>query len=400
MQPSDSPKSARQFFSARRRILLWYGALLLVMCVFIARLFYLQVIEYAYYHKKALADQLKEYTIAAPRGNIYAQDGSGTVPVVLDQTLYTLYADPSFAARDAASDAGKLAKITQDNPSSYQSLIKTPNTRYVVLAKRLSQAQKDAIDGLKLPGIGLQAQSYRVYPQGTLAAQLLGFVNDNGQGNYGIEQALNKQLAGTPGELKAITDARGIPLAASGDNVQINPKAGDNVTLTINLAMQQQLESILKTDLDKVHSGSGSALIMDPNTGAVIAMANWPTFDPSQYYKVSDPSLFSNAAVSSPLEVGSIMKTLTASAALDQGVVQPTTTYDDPGHWDLDGHTITNIEEDGGPGTHSIADILNLSINTGATWMLMQMGGQTGVVNQKARNTWHDYMVFIFATCS
>lgn len=393
MQPSDSPKSARQFFNARRRILLWYGLLLLVIFVFIARLFDLQVIEYAYYHKKALSDQLKEYSIAAPRGIIYAQDGSGTVPVVLDQTLYTLYADPTFADKDAASDAQKLAKITSDNADTYQNLIKTKDTRYVVLAKRLSQNQKDAITALKLPGIGLQAQNYRVYPQGTLAAQLLGFVNDNGQGNYGIEQALNKQLAGTPGELKAITDARGVPLAASGDNVQINPKPGDNIVLTINIAVQQQLETILKNDLDKVHSGSGSALIMDPNSGAVVAMANWPTFDPSQYYKVSDPSVFSNAAVSSPLEVGSIMKTLTSSAALDQGVIQPTTTYNDPGHWDLDGHSITNIEEDGGPGTHSIADILNLSINTGATWMLMQMGGQTGVINQKARNAWHDYMV-------
>jgi cell division protein FtsI/penicillin-binding protein 2 len=122
-------------------------------------------------------------------------------------------------------------------------------------------------------------------------------------------------------------------------------------------------------------------------------MANYPTYDPSQYYKVSDTSVFNNAAVSVPIEVGSIMKTLTASAALDQGVIKQDTSYYDPSQWTLDGHKVTNIEEDGGAGTHNIADILNLSINTGATWMLMQMGGKTGEITDQARNKWHDYMV-------
>jgi len=132
---------------------------------------------------------------------------------------------------------------------------------------------------------------------------------------------------------------------------------------------------------------------MNPANGAVVAMANYPTYDPSKYYEVKDAQVFNDAAVSSPLEVGSIMKTLTAAAALDQGVVTPETTYYDPSHWLLDGHEVTNIEEDGGAGTQNVASILNLSINTGATWLLMQMGHQTGVVNASARNKWHDYMV-------
>src|SRR5262249_25751930 len=160
----------------------------------------------------------------------------------------------------------------------------------------------------KLPGIGLQAQDFRIYPQDSLASQLLGFVNDSGQGTYGIEQAMNKQLVGTPGQLKAITDASGVPLAASRDNVQISPKNGHNVVLTINLAMQKELENYLKTGIERAKSSSASALIMDPNSGAILAMANWPTYDPGQYYNVSDASLFQNAAVSMPLEIGSIMK--------------------------------------------------------------------------------------------
>lgn len=393
MQPFPARKTAKKPASgANRRINIWYGVLLFIMVVVVARLFYLQIVKHDYYHQQALADQLKQYSIAAPRGIIEAHDGSQTVPIVLNETLYTLYADPTFV-KDAAGDAAKIAQVTGGNAGNYKSLLQTKNTRYVVLEKRLSEAQKNKVETLKLPGVGTQAQNYRSYPQGTLAAQLLGFVNGEGQGTYGVEQALNKQLAGTPGELKAITDASGVPLAASGDNIRVDPKAGDNVVLTIDVAMQKQLEDILKADLAKDQSNSGSALIMDPNSGAVVAMANWPTYNPAQYYNVKDPGVFNNAAVSSPLEVGSIMKTLTTSAALDLGVINPNTTYNDPSHWLLDGHEITNIEEDGGPGEHSIADILNLSINTGATWMLMQMGGQTGQVNAQARDRWHDYMV-------
>jgi stage V sporulation protein D (sporulation-specific penicillin-binding protein) len=385
--------TAKKTFGANTRILIWYGALLLVVAVFITRLFYLQIVRHDYYQKLALADQLKEYKITAPRGVIKAHDGSDAVPIVLNERLYTLYADPSFAKKDANADAQKLAAITGGDANIYGRLMKTPNTRYVILQKRLTQAQKDKVLALKLPGVGLQEQNYRNYPQGTLASQLLGFVNNDGKGTYGIEQAINSKLAGTDGELKAITDAAGVPLAASHDNVQVDPKPGDDVVLTIDLAMQKQLESILKSGLDRAKSKSGSALILDPYSGAVKAMANWPTYDPAQYYKESDASVFNNAAVSSPLEVGSIMKTLTAAAALDQGVIKPDTSYSDPSRWPLDGHEITNIEEDGGAGTHNIADILNLSINTGATWMLMQMGGKTGEVNQKARDAWHDYMV-------
>jgi cell division protein FtsI/penicillin-binding protein 2 len=390
--PEAQSKTANNFFSANRRINIWYGALLVVVVIFIARLFYLQIIRHDYYQKMAFADQLKEYKITAPRGVIKAHDGSDTVPIVLNETLYTLYADPSFAKKNAKKDAEKLATITGGDVNSYEKLIKTPSSRYVILQKRVPRDQKDKVLALKLPGIGLQDQNYRNYPQGTLAAQLLGFVNNDGKGTYGIEQALNKELAGTDGELKAITDASGVPLAASRDNIQIDPKPGEGVVLTVDLAMQKQLENILKQGLDRAKSKSGSALIMDPNTGAIKAMANWPTYDPAQYFKENDASVFNNSAVSSPLEVGSIMKTLTAAAALDQGVIKPDTSYFDPSHWHLDGHEITNIEEDGGAGNHNIAGILNLSINTGATWMLMQMGGKTGEVNKTARDKWHDYM--------
>ncbi|HET9722076.1 MAG TPA: penicillin-binding transpeptidase domain-containing protein, partial [Candidatus Saccharimonadales bacterium] len=371
MDKSAPRRALAAGFSSNRRLYLWYGALLVVIAVIIVRLFYLQVVRHEHYQEAAYADQLKQYTIPADRGIIEAHQGGKVVPLVLNQKLYTLYADPTLV-KNTDQAAQKIALITHGDANHYTDLMKTKNTRYVVLGKRISEQQYGQITALKLPGVGLQAQDYRTYPEGSLTSQLLGFVNDEGKGNYGVEQALNKQLSGTPGLLKAITDANGVPLAASRDNVQIDPKPGDNVVLTVNLAMQKELENYLQQDLKKAKSSSGSALIMDPNTGAVLAMANWPTYDPSQYYNVSDASLFTNAAVSSPLEVGSIMKVLTTSAALDLGVINKDTTYYDPAHWTIDGHDVHNVEIDGGPGERSIAQFLNLSLNTGATWLLMQ----------------------------
>jgi len=376
--------------SANRRINVWYAVLIFILIIIVGRLFYLQIVEHDHYRAAAIADQQKEYTIPAERGIIEARQAGQTIPIVLNQKLYTLFADPTFI-KNAAVTAEKVAVVTHASASQYQQLMQTKNTRYVVLAKKLTEAQNQQILGLKLPGVGTQAQDYRTYPQGSLSSQILGFVNNDGQGEYGVEQAMNTQLAGKPGLLKAITDANGVPLVANRDNTQTNPVNGSNIVLTLDMGMQAQMEKILADEYQKTKSKGLSAVIIDPNTGQVKAMANYPTYNPSQYQNVTDQSVFQDAAVANAIEPGSSMKNLTTAAALDMGVIQPNTTFYDPAHWVVDGFNITDIEEDGGAGTKSIGDILNLSLNTGATWMLMQMGG--GQINQQARTRWHDYMV-------
>jgi len=377
------------FIQSVQRVRIWYGALILVIGVFGVRLFYIQVIQHDHYEAAALSDQLKQYQIPATRGLIEVQNNSSLLPIVLNQELYTLFADPPLV-KQPNQVAQKIASIIGGNPSQYAGLMSTKNTQYVVLAKKLSAQQSTAITNLQDPGVGTQGQDYRTYPQGSLASQVLGFVNDDGVGNYGIEQALNKQLSGTPGELKAITDTNGVPLAATKGNIQIAPKNGDNVVLTLNLSMQAQMEQILQKDYQSTKSQGLSAIIIDPNNGQVKAMANYPTYDPSNYQGVTNPALFQNGAVTNAIEPGSTMKIMTTAAALNQGVIQPNTTFFDPAHWVVDGFNITDIEQDGGPRQQSIASILNLSLNTGATWMLMQMGG--GQIDAQARNTWYDYL--------
>lgn len=372
------------------RIRVWYAALLLIAAIFVVRLFYLQVIRHNYYNQAAMRSQLKQYEIDPERGVIYAHNGDDKTPIVLNQTLYTVYADPKFI-KDASASAQAVQRIVGGDAGTYEKQMKLSGSRYQILAKRVSKEQNEAILKLKLKGVGTQAINYRTYPQGELAAQVLGFVNDEGDGQYGIEQALNTKLKGKPGELKAITDAQGVPLAANKDNIVKAAEPGKQILLTIEMGMQQQTEDALKQQVEQTKAKSGSAVIIDAHTGAIKAMANFPTYNPSDFTKVSDQSVFVNDASSSAFEVGSIMKTLTAAAALDQGVVTKNSSYYDPAHFQVDDATIKNVEEDGGAGTKSISDIIQLSLNTGATWLLMQMGG--GSINEKARTAWHDYLV-------
>lgn len=373
---------------AVKRVRIWYALIVLVMVVFLVRLFYLQVIKHDFYRKAALNSQTKEYDISAERGAIMAHDGEEVVSLVLNETRYLLFADPKFI-NNPKQTAEAVSGIIGGNQAEYEQKLKI-QTRYVVLAKRLDKGQREKLDNLNIKGLGTREASQRTYPQGDLAAQVLGFVNNDGEGKYGIEQYMHSILKGKPGQLKAITDAQGVPLVTNKDNIIKQPESGKKVVLTIDVSMQRQLQDILKTGLDNAKSSSGSALVIETSTGAIKAMANYPTYNPADFYKIEDTNIFNNASVSAPLEVGSIMKPLTVAAALDQGVVKKDTTYYDPSFFVIDEAKVTNIEEDGGAGTRSIADILQLSLNTGAVWLLQQMGG--GKVNEKARVAWHNYM--------
>lgn len=373
---------------SKQRINIWYTLLIFVFGIFTIRLFYLQVFKHDFYQKTALSGQLKQYDIPAERGVIRALDGTTTVPLVLNEKRYNIIADPKLI-KEPAKSAELLAPVLGAPFEEIKNKL-SENSRYVILAKKQTKDTHEKVASLDLIGVFQDEVSVRTYPQGDLASQLLGFVDDSSKGKYGVEESLDTILRGKDGRLKAITDQKGVPLLAAGDNVLIDPIEGEDAVLTIDVGMQRQLEDILKSGLEKAKSKSGSALIIEAKTGAVKAMANYPTYSPAEFSKVQDASVFMNAAVSSPLEVGSIMKPLTAAAALQYGVINKDTTYYDPSRFKVDDQTVTNIEEDGGAGTRSIADILQLSLNTGATWLLMQMGG--GQINEQARVKWHDFM--------
>ncbi len=370
------------------RIRVLYLAILVFFGIILLRLFYLQVIRQDFYTAEALKGQLKGYEIAPSRGVIEAHDGERIVPIVLNEEKFTLYVDPKLIDNPGES-ANRIARVIGGSESEYVQAMET-DSRYVVIKKKMSKETAAQINKLEMPGVLTRAESYRTYPQGDFASQVLGFVNDDGEGKYGIEQYLNDKLKGTPGQLKAITDARGVPLVANDDNIITQPKSGDRVVLSLDISMQQQLEKVLASGLSRASSKSGGALIMDPYTGEIKAMANFPSYDPGKFSSVKDISTFNNQLVSSPLEVGSVMKPLTMAAALNTNSINAKQSYFDPGYFIIDEKKVENVEEVAGSGQREVVDILRMSLNTGATWLLMQMGG--GNINEKARTTWNDYM--------
>lgn len=355
--------------------------------LFVGRLFYLQIIKHDAYKSAALAEQFKKFSIPAERGTISLSDGDKSIPVVLNETRYLLYADPGFII-SAKEVAEKLQPVIGGSVEELEKKLSTPS-RYVELAKKLDEPTKQKIDALELKGVVTKEQRARTYPQGQLAAQALGFVNADGEGQYGVEGYLDRELAGEPGQLKAITDVRGVPLAGNADNVVKEPVPGKNVTLTLDTTIQRIAEESIKNGVTGTNAQSGSIVIFDVNSGAVKGMANWPSFEPAAYESVTDQTVFKNKTVTDPLEVGSIMKTLTISAGLDQGVIGRDSTYYDAGYEEVDGFRITNAINFG-TGDFTVFDIIRNSLNTGAVHVLKAMGG--GEVNEKARTVWYDYM--------
>jgi cell division protein FtsI (penicillin-binding protein 3) len=387
-QPVASRQSNTKPISVIKRVRIIYTCLLLLCAVFVVRLFYLQVIRHDYYQKLALRSQLKQYEVPARRGIILAHDGENITPLVLNEKKYTLYADP-FYIKNPLKIASEVSKIINVDTNKISDLLKTPYTRYVVVAKKLSKEQMTKIDDLDYLGIGLSEESYRTYPQGTSAAQILGFVNSEGNGQYGLEGYYNQELAGKVGYIKAITDRRGVPLADNLDNIRVDPIEGKTIKLTIDVGIQRIAEEKLKEGLEKASSKQGSVVIIDTKNGAIKAMASYPSFDPANYGATEDQAAFKNSVVSDELEPGSIMKPLLIAAGLTSGAIDSNFSYSNKNTVTIDGLTIKNSHVWGIP-EEDLQGIMQRSLNTGVVAVLQAAGG--GSVNKKAREFWHDYM--------
>lgn len=360
--------------------------------ILFTRLFYLQVVKHSHYNALAISEHQKKFTLPATRGTIYFRDGDSIVPAVLNDTAYTLYADPNLVT-DATSVAEKLQVLFGLDQSQVKEKLEREDTAYVVLAKRLQKEDADLFQQAKneLKGVNVAPVPQRTYPEGRLGAQVLGFVNDEGQGQYGVESALHKKLAGEPGQLKAITDVHGIPLSLDdATNIAKQPKNGENIALTIDRNIQAKAEEALANGLKASRATKGSVVVLDPHTGAVRAMANAPDFDPAQYYAVEGNAYekFQNRVVSDAYEAGSVIKVLTMAVGLNEGVVQKDSRFYNSGAVQIDDARITNVEQ-GVNGSRSMTDVIVYSLNTGVIHVLSQLGG--GSLNVQARERLYDY---------
>lgn len=359
-----------------------------VVAIFVMRLFYLQVIEHAKYAALADSAQLKRLAIPAKRGEIYAMDGSTPAKLVLNQAVYTLFADPQ-TVQDIPKVKDVMQRVAGGNlQSGADKLLEDKTLRYLILAKGLSRTQADLIKKESLAGIGFQEETQRVYPEGQLAAQTLGFVNAEGKGQYGIEGKLNDRLTGTPGLLQSVTDISNVPLTIGDRNVNKPAKNGDDVVLSIDRNVQAYAEGALIKGLQKAGATNGSVIVMDPQTGKVMAMANYPTFNPAEFSKVQNGADFINATVSVPYEPASVLKTFTMATGIDQGVMTADTTFMNMDSVQIDDRVINNALK-GHTGVLTMQQALNWSLNTGTVAMAQRMGG--GSITRQARDTLYAY---------
>lgn len=362
----------------------------IIMAVFIGRLFYLQVIQHDEFVRQANQEQIRKNTIYADRGEIYAMNNGTPSKIVMNENVYTVFVDPTHVSEPDRIVASLKRIVGGNTQPNLDALVRVKDSQYQIVAKYVTYQQANMLKEEKLAGLGFQKKTRRVYPETQLAAQVLGFVTDEGEGSYGIEGALDKRLKGENGFLQSVTDVRDVPLTIGQHNILKPVKNGDNIVMTIDMNVQSYAEQALMRGLERTGATNGSVLIMDPQNGHVLAMANAPTYRPDQYGNVKDMAVYNNPIVSVPYEAGSVIKPFTLTIGLDQGVITPDSTYNNTDYITVADRTIKNASLGRKTGVITMQDALNWSFNTGMVTMLQRLGGGQSITYE-ARKTMYDY---------
>jgi len=321
---------------------------------------------------ESATDQVRnDLVLAAQRGVIRDRNGAllaTTVP------LRSLYAIPKrigdHDARVAAAAA--LAPLLGTTSDAVLGALES-GAEWLFLRRRLPEDASRAIESLGIPGLGFETEPKRLYPNDAIGAHVLGFVNDDGAGQYGVEGKYDALLRGVPGRLVVERDPKDRDLAV-GLRTARAPIDGAAVDLTIDLVIQTSAERWLRDAMVKEKATGGSVIVLDPRDGAVLALASYPTYDPSAVAK-ADPQALMDRAVSWTYEPGSTMKAITIAAALDQHVVTPNTTYEDKGYAIIGGRRLNNALGKS-YGVSTMTQILEHSANAGAVFVGSKLGAE------------------------
>ncbi len=354
--------------------------------LFIYRLFSLQVLNHDTYQAKAQSQYQNLQTIQATRGNIYSRDG---FPLAASQKAYLLYFEPK-----KVGSAEKTAEATSKliYPNDEKKRIEAKN-RFLELLKldlfwvaaehNILPETKQSLEKLKLAGVGFEDEPIRFYPEKSLASHVLGYVakNEAGeiQGYFGIEGYFNRDLQGRPGRVIQEYDAVGSPILV-GKYKKIDPLNGTDIVLTLDRSVQYIVEKSLAEGVKKYDAHAGTIIVMDPLSGEILAMVNFPAFDPSDFNDEGDdkqefkPQRI-NFAVSETYEPGSVIKPLTVSTGIDTGAVTKDSQFNDAGPVEYSGYTIDNWDGKH-HSTQNMTQLLQKSNNIGSAWVAHQVGAK------------------------
>ncbi len=364
---------------------------LAVMGVIVVRLFFIQIIQHDEWSNKAAEQQTLRNVLKAERGEIYMMDGDRPSPVVLNATVYTVIVDPMLADKEEVS-ANLTGLLGDKRTAEWEDVFANKSRRYYIVGKNVERSAAEKIAEAEIGGVWLQANTKRVYPEGDLASTVLGFVNADGIGQYGVEGSLNKTLSGTDGLLKTVKDINNVALSIGDHNEKIPAVDGEDVVLTIDKTIQSNVERIVEEQTKAVGFANISALVMNPNDGKIIAMANYPGYDPADYGNVKSAADYINHIVEDPYEPASVCKTFAFATGVEYGVMTPETTYYNTGSTTVDDWPINNAEQ--GPevyGTQTMQTAFNYSLNTGTVQMLRWLGGSETDITELGRTRLYEY---------
>lgn len=348
------------------RLARWRLQALLISCVVITlvvtvRLVDLQVVRSQELASKARLEIETPVLLAPRRGQI--TDANGTV-LAMDVERQSLFAIPPQVPADRKAEIALLVAGLTGAPAEPILSALRSDRQWVRLARWLEPEVAAKVAELKLPGLRLVYEPMRFYPQGITAAQVVGALNLNGEGISGIEAYYDQLLRGTEGRVEGEFDPARNPIATSLSRT-LPPQDGANLQLTIDPFIQQVAERELKQAIDEQNADGGTVIVLDPRSGAILAMASWPFFDPNRWQEYPPEVYGRNPAIGVVYEPGSTFKMFTASAALSSGAVTTSTTVDDPGWVVRYGRTLRNF--DGAPhGALTLAGMLYYSSNVAA----------------------------------
>ncbi len=354
----------------------------LILFIFLAvgvifiKLYVLQVKAYDYYKNLSNNQHSVFKDLVPERGEIFLRDGNGYFPVAMNKETKMAYAVPK-EIEDMDSTINGISEILQLEKEILREKFKNREDMYEVLKHRLSEEEIGRLTKEKIKGIRLAEESYRYYPARELAAHALGYVGwreDNFGGRYGAELFFEDKLKGEFGSMFHHRDTLGRWISI-GEKEIIQAKKGNDIILSIDSAVQYETEKILEAAVSKYGADRGTIIVMESQTGRILAMASNPSFDPNDYAKVENMEAFRNLAVSDTYEPGSIFKPFTMAAALDSGKINPQTTYYDSGMVKEAGYTIKNSDLKAN-GKQTMTEVLEKSLNTGVIFAEKLLGNR------------------------
>jgi cell division protein FtsI (penicillin-binding protein 3) len=349
-----------------RRLTALFAVLVIGLAGILVRLVQLQVQDASSYERLAVVQRTRSIVLPASRGSIFDRNGE---ELALSLRAKAVFANPSLVTQPGRT-AQTVARILGLKEQDVRAQLARPGP-FVYLARGVDPTAAARLQTLDLSGIGFQDDTVRQYPAGPLAPQVLGFVGVDGTGLAGMEYQEQKLLAGTPGREVVEADPRGV-LIPQGGRVDVPPVPGDDLVLTIDREIQFRAQQALQQAVRANGAIGGTVVVMDPRTGQILAMADYPWFDPNHFANAS-PEVETNRAVTQAYEPGSVNKVVTAAAALEEGLITVKEKLTVPDSYQL--YTKTFHDAHPHPTERmTLGDILAYSSNIGAIEVAKRLG--------------------------